>query len=386
MSPLSLPACAIVVYGSVASARHARVDVRLEASPGAIATASDVARRVESGAGFLALSAPAGEGAELSRETQAPMVWLNLHKSTAGASGAAFVSVAEPAFGDVAGIFEHAPVQTFEARKDVAATSAIMQALSAQPAPASPIASRVLDPARHHAVAACDRDFAQSCPAEFEPVGAGKCAPAAAYAGPCGGSLSFVGLSAAAKGRWSDMCLAWWPCLSCDRDLASVCPVGWERDSGTVCKPTAVYGGPCTASVDFAGYTRSMLAQWSATCDAHLPCATSAASFLGSVGSEVVEVEVPAGRPVDVLAAAAISRQSERRAGVGASPAAAAKFAMKLVPPAEDAADTVARLDDVMAAERAKQAAANLRFATEQQRALDAGRSELRMALRKSRR
>jgi hypothetical protein len=127
-----------------------------------------------------------------------------------------------------------------------------------------------------------------------------------------------------------------------------------------------------------------MLAQWSATCDAHLPCATSAASFLESVGSEVVDVEVPAGRPVDVLSAAAISRQSERRAGVGASPPAAANFAIKLVPPAEDAADTVARLDDVMAAERAKQAAANLRFATEQQRALDAGRSGLRRALRKS--
>ena len=384
MSPLSLPACAFVAHClSLASGKHARVDVRLEASPGAMAAASDVARRIESGAGFLAVAAPPREVADLSRETQAPMVWLNLHKSTAGATAASFVSVSEPALGDVASIFERAPVQTFEARKDVEATSALMQELAAQPVPPSPIASRVLDPARHHATAACDRDFAQPCPAEFEPVGNGQCAPVASYVGPCGGAHSFAGLSAAAKARWSDMCLAWWPCVRCERDFAAVCPAGWLRSGGALCKPTPSYTGPCSAPVDFAGYTRSMLAQWSATCDAHWPCATSAASFLESAGGEVVEVEVPAGRPVDVSAPSAALRQSEGRAGVAAAAPAAASLTMNLVPPAEDAADTVARLDELMAAERAKQAAANARFATEKQRALDGGRLALLAAMRK---
>ena len=370
MSPLSFLTCALLAHGlAAAAAKHARVDVRLEASPGGMAAASDAARRIESGAGFLAVAAPPREAAELSRETQAPMVWLNLHKSTAGVAGAGFVSLAEPAVDAVASIFEHAPVQTFEAPKEVAATSALVRDLAAQPAPPSPIASRVLDPARHHAIAACDRDLAQPCPAEFEPVGNGQCAPLASYAGPCGGAHSFAGLSPTAKARWSELCLAWWPCVSCERDLAGVCPVGWVRGGGAVCEPTPGYAGPCAASVDFAGYTRSMMAEWSATCDAHWPCAAAAASFLGTAGDEVVEVAVPAARPVDVSAPSA---------------AASASLTMKLVPPAEDAADTVARLDDLMAAERAKQAAANARFAAEKQRALDADRLELRAAMRKS--
>jgi len=388
MSLPSLAACALVghVLG-MASAKHTRVDVRLEASPGAAATASDAAQRIEAGAGFLGVQGPAREVAELNRETQAPMVWLNLHKSTSGAAGAGFVSLSEPTFDDVASVFEHAPVEAFEARKDVASTSALVKELAAQPAPASPIASQVLDPVRHHAVAACDRDFAQQCPVEFEPVGMSHCAPAATYVGPCGGSHDFAGLSVAAKARWSDMCLAWWPCVSCERDFAGLCPMAWALDAGTVCKPGPDYAGPCGTPVDFAGYTRSMLAQWSATCDAHWPCATSAASFLGSLGGEVVELEVPAGRPVDVSTASAALRHSDsRRAGVGAAPPAAASWAVKLVPPAEDAADSMAHLDDLMAAERAKQAAANAAFVTEQQRILDAGRSTLLSAMRKSRR
>ena len=74
--------------------------------------------------------------------------------------------------------------------------------------------------------------------------------------------------------------------------------------------------------------------------------------------------------------------------GASASAAAAgpAQVAINLVPPAEDAADTVARIDDVMSAERAKQAAANLRFASEKQQALDAMKLHLRQVVRDSRR
>ena len=270
MSLFSRPACVLAACGAVASARHTRVDVRLEASPAIADTQS------ASGAGFLSVAPAAVAAGELDRETQAPMVWLNLHKPVAGATSAGFVSVVDPALGDAAGIFEHAPVQTFEARKDVVATSAVMRGLGSQPASASPMVRRVVDPPRHHAMAACDRDFSQPCPAQFQLIDAGKCAPAAGYEGPCGGSHGFGGLSPAAKSRWSEMCYAWWPCVQCERDFGGVCPEGWVRDVGAVCKPAPAYTGPCGEPTDFAGYTREMLAQWAASCDAHWPCATGA--------------------------------------------------------------------------------------------------------------
>ena len=276
MSLISRLVLVLVACGALASARHTRVDVRLEASPGGVTTSGVADARAATGAAFLSVAPPAVAGGELDRETQAPMVWLNLHKPMAAAAGAAFVSVAEPALGDAASVFEHAPVQAFEARKDVLATSAVMKGLGSQPASASPIASRVLDPPRHHAIAACDRDFARPCPAQFQQIGAGKCAPAAGYEGPCGGTHGFDGLSPAAKGRWSEMCYAWWPCVRCERDFGSICPEGWVHDVGAVCRPSPTYVGPCVAPTDFAGYTREMLAQWAASCDAHWPCVASA--------------------------------------------------------------------------------------------------------------
>jgi len=191
--------------------------------------------------------------------------------------GALRLSPAAPALDTITGVFEHAPVELHESRGDVEATSAIMRQLGAQSGPVSPAVSRTVEPARHHAIASCDRDFAQPCPDQFEAVGAGKCAPGAGYQGPCGGGAhSFDGLSAAAKERWSEMCLAWWPCVACRRDFAVLCPGGWVVDAGARCKPTVAYAGPCGAPVDFAGYTRDMFAQWSSGCGAHWPCAGSA--------------------------------------------------------------------------------------------------------------
>ena len=72
--------------------------------------------------------------------------------------------------------------------------------------------------------------------------------------------------------------------------------------------------------------------------------------------------------------------------GAAANVAAAGldQYTLNLIPPAEDERDTVSQIDDVMLAERAKQAAANALFADEKQRALDAEKLELRRAAQRS--
>ena len=67
-------------------AKQPRVDIHLEAAPGEQASSSERLRMA--GAGFLAAglgdgarSSSAAAGGEFGRETQSPMVWLNLHKS-----------------------------------------------------------------------------------------------------------------------------------------------------------------------------------------------------------------------------------------------------------------------------------------------------------------
>ena len=199
--------------------------------------------------------------------------------SVLSVAGALRLSPAGGPLDTLVGVFENAPVELHESRADVDATSEIMRSLGSQPAPPSPIASRLEDPERHHAFAWCDRDFAQPCPDQFESVAAGKCAPGSGYEGPCGGDArSFDGLSAVAKGRWSDVCLAWWPCVECQRDYSTLCPVGWVVEGGARCTPTAAYAGPCGASADFSGYTRDMFAQWSSSCGADWPCSGAAGS------------------------------------------------------------------------------------------------------------
>ena len=171
------------------------------------------------------------------------------------------------------GVFEHAPVSLQEPDAAAQAASAITQGLAQQKPRVSPVAGAILDPALHHARASCDRDFTQQCPLLFSPAGAGKCAPASGYTGPCAsGAQSFEALSPSAKERWSELCFAPWPCVECRRDFSSLCPAGWISDDGTKCKPTAIYSGPCGAVVNFAGFTRGMLAEWSSICGAHWPC------------------------------------------------------------------------------------------------------------------
>ena len=182
-------------------------------------------------------------------------------------------SEAEEPLDALVGIFEHAPVGLQEPDVTQKAANAIMQQLARQQARASPLGGAVLDPDLHYASSSCDRDYSQQCPLFFSPAGVGKCAPASDYMGPCAsGAQGFDTLSPSAKERWSELCLAPWPCVECRREFSSLCPVGWISDGGTKCKPTATYFGPCGAVVNFGGFTRDMMSEWSSICAAYWPC------------------------------------------------------------------------------------------------------------------
>lgn len=66
---------------------HAHIDIRMEVAP--LPTSTGARRSRTSGAGFLAAAGPwrgtppYSDGTETDRETQAPLIWMNLHKPAA---------------------------------------------------------------------------------------------------------------------------------------------------------------------------------------------------------------------------------------------------------------------------------------------------------------
>merc|ERR1711957_970786 len=116
----------------------------------------------------------------------------------------------------------------------------------------------------------CDRDYGMLCPEFFQFVGiihdtgAKHCAPSPEYAGPCTRPYAFTEMSTGAKARWQDQCQAYWPCVECLR-LHTGCPKGWTPRGATLCAPEESYNGNCD-EVDFAGYTESMMNEWSSRC------------------------------------------------------------------------------------------------------------------------
>ena len=267
-----------------------RIDVRMESGPekAVLGTfeASSAGRAAVQPSAFL--SNRGAEGGAFERKTQAPMVWLNLHKSTLHASQAplssgaavstdgvahpaAFLDVATSPLDSIVALVQAAPVQLTEPSEGVKAASAVMREAARSAAPPSPFVRRVLDPLLGRGALACDYDFEEACPESFVPVAGQGCAPGSSYSGPCGGELrSFEGLPDGAKVRWSSQCLAWWPCKSCSRDFSAACPRGWLASDGR-CQPPADYVGPCGATT-FAGYNAEMLHEWSDACGAHWAC------------------------------------------------------------------------------------------------------------------
>ena len=212
------------------------VDIRLEPNPSSMG----VARRVAS---FLSLAADVDdEGARI-----LDMVGL-LAPASKGGSGSDFNSVARDA----------------------------MKAFARIPNPGHKVSGALLDPIPQDDAWHCEMDFAQACPNGFV-AGDGGCAPTSEYVGPCTGEIKdFRGLSNSAKERWSALCLAWWPCVVCERDFSEPCPRGWSAVQGFPrrCSAPQEYAGPCANEVDFDGFNSFMLAEWSEACAGFWNCSS----------------------------------------------------------------------------------------------------------------
>ena len=200
-----------------------RIDVRMESSPETAALetseASIAGRVAVQPSAFL--SNGGAQGPAFERKTQAPLVWLNLHKSTLHASHAplssdaavstdgvahpvAFLDVAASPLDSMVGLVQAAPVQLSEPSEGVKAASAVMREAARSAAPPSPYVGRVLDPILGRGAQACDYDFEDACPGSFAFVAGQGCAPGSSHRGPRGGQLrSFEGLPGGSKLRWS---------------------------------------------------------------------------------------------------------------------------------------------------------------------------------------
>ena len=194
------------------------------------------------------------------------------------ATPAAFLSLVAPAgpLDAIVDVLQSAPVHLVEPDAQVQAASALIREVAAEVAPRSPFVRREIDPDLSGDRAFCDRDYSQLCPEGFANVGGALCAPLGSYDGPCvGEARSLSGLPVAAKERWSAQCAAAWPCKDCMRDFSAPCPQGWVVDAGAAtCSPAAGYAGPCSGPISFAGYNAEMLRHFSSSCGAFWACSS----------------------------------------------------------------------------------------------------------------
>lgn len=129
----------------------------------------------------------------------------------------------------------------------------------------------LIDPASAETVNSCDRDYSQTCPQGFS-SSSGSCV-ATTYNGACRSEVqNFSAWTLAAKTRWQQQCGAFWSCKSCTRDYSQQCPQGFES-TGSGCRATAAYDGPCRGEYNFSEWNASMLKNFSNACGAYWQCA-----------------------------------------------------------------------------------------------------------------
>ena len=123
------------------------------------------------------------------------------------------------------------------------------------------------------AEATCVRDYSVPCPVDWVDVGdGGTCLSPGAYAGPCGDSIDYRGLSVHEKMLIAYRCGAAFPCIGgCTPDYSAVCPVGWS-ESASGCDAPADYTGPCVGKKHFALVNSLGKSIFANTCAVQWPC------------------------------------------------------------------------------------------------------------------
>lgn len=121
--------------------------------------------------------------------------------------------------------------------------------------------------------AECVRDYSLPCPMNWVDAGdGGTCLAPDAYAGPCGESTDYRGLSAHEKMLAASRCGAAFPCVGgCAPDYSAACPVGWSEASG-VCEAPADYSGPCIGKKGLANVNAIGKTTFATSCAVHWPC------------------------------------------------------------------------------------------------------------------
>jgi CPW-WPC domain-containing protein len=229
------------------------------------------------------------------RKTQAPLVWIKLHKATNVASSG-------EQYSDFVGgkSFLHAPAFPGNSASNAAAINSAIRsatssgayakktansgsvvarakaALGANAAADGKAAQRLQDmkasafnlvhanvvKALHNG--GCARDYSATCPLGWSSE-SGSCVPPAGYSGNCG--TGAAGSSTQQKEQFAAQCAASWACADAGVNFGS-CPAGWTASNGT-CNAPASYTGICSGNMDFSAMSDAQKANWAAFCGAH---------------------------------------------------------------------------------------------------------------------
>jgi len=156
-----------------------------------------------------------------------------------------YTRAAKSPIGDISSVWSNSKISVAADTAQFAGASSIVRALAQAPAPKL-LTRDVVNPSIP--AATCDRDYSMLCPGGFVKIGAVKegpeeyCTGASDYTGPCDGAYTFEGMSSVAKARWSEMCLSYWPCKRCKRDVEAPCPQGWLPAAGATMRRCERHG------------------------------------------------------------------------------------------------------------------------------------------------
>ena len=148
------------------------------------------------------------------------------------------------------------------------------------------------------AEASCVRDYSVPCPVDWVDAGdGGTCLAPNAYAGPCGESIDYRGLSVHEKMLTASRCGAAFPCVDgCTHDYSVVCPVGWSESVGG-CEAPADYTGPCVGKKNFGFVNSAGKSMFASACAVQWPCRQPRASASLGVGDRQCVADLAAACP-----------------------------------------------------------------------------------------
>lgn len=120
----------------------------------------------------------------------------------------------------------------------------------------------------------CDREWASLCPLGWQRIGSNCLAPRS-YRG-CKTLMSFEGMDAAQRRSWAKSCQTPWPCKdSCQRDYSQVCPDLWTDIGAGFCEAPVGFESDCLSRYKLDVYSADQKERLSKVCGFQWPCTQS---------------------------------------------------------------------------------------------------------------